>query len=227
MHVSCKEWQPKEPRRHFLPQKLLCQPLLWRWRVFNTHFSWQHQRGTRQVKQIYLGRVWSRVWTGFKAARCAAPHACLWLCNPSRCTWSFHSSPCRALNHKSDKFSLCFFILSSWEGWLFTDSLIYRDDVPSESEGRLSSAALFGGNHLLPVITFCKSLFTQVLIRHRFTFIAVLSACSCVCACARSAHNFSPIHRFRGRNCPLLYLAELPWALPLIVLTFSIGVFAH
>lgn len=120
MHVSCKEWQPKEPRRHFLPQKLLCQPLLWRWRVFNTHFSWQHQRGTRQVKQIYLGRVWSRVWTGFKAARCAAPHACLWLCNPYRCTWSFHSSPCRALNHKSDKFSFYFVVLRGMVTYWFT-----------------------------------------------------------------------------------------------------------
>ncbi len=28
--------------------------MLWRWLMFNTHFSWQHQKGTRQVKQIYL-----------------------------------------------------------------------------------------------------------------------------------------------------------------------------
>lgn len=38
----------------FLLPKLLCQPVSWRWLMFNTHFSWQHQKGTRQVKQIYL-----------------------------------------------------------------------------------------------------------------------------------------------------------------------------
>ena len=28
--------------------------MLWRWLVFNTHFGWQHQTGTQQVKQISL-----------------------------------------------------------------------------------------------------------------------------------------------------------------------------
>lgn len=28
--------------------------MLWRWLMFNTHFSWQRQKATGQVKQIYL-----------------------------------------------------------------------------------------------------------------------------------------------------------------------------
>lgn len=38
----------------FFAQKVLHQPMLWLWLMFSTHFGWQLQKRTWQVKQIYL-----------------------------------------------------------------------------------------------------------------------------------------------------------------------------
>lgn len=95
MPVSCRNDSQKSWGVTFLAQKLPPQPTLWRWLMFNTHFSWQHQKGTQRVKQIYLACFEASSELALKLFSMQLP-AFVWLCNLYHKELSFYLSVCQA-----------------------------------------------------------------------------------------------------------------------------------